>query len=447
MPLTFKRRLAALQSHSLLSSAAILFISANIANMANLGFNMIFARLMGPALFADLTVLLTLKLAVLSFLSAVQFAFAEYVAKASHARESEHQAQYHAQSQAQYQAKTLSWKGLKLAIPIMFIIMAAAEYFASSLNLSSPLALCLLALAIPFFVPMVIYRGLTQGLIDVPRIVASIQAEWVIRLMGSLLMWKMGFGLAGIAAAIALSIIAGFIFSTAWPRLNITRKISEPASPPIETIKPTKVLGVKTLGITAMPYFILQAAQVLVLDSDIFIAKAIFPAQIAGLVAGLLLIQRVFFFAFLSCSAIIQPYVARQTDTQKILKDLFTLLSAISVITALALAVIIPNSALVVKIMLGDAYMQLSPIIWISALTGAMFIISHLCAISLIAKGQKLAAIWVLSFGILQFISLMSVNHLFPDIGLYSYFSLKLAIQCLCAMCLLGVVMRAHKVP
>lgn len=423
MSLALNRRFKTLRSNALIGPAAILFISANVANVANLVFNMVFARLMGPSLFADLTLLLTLKLGVLSFLGAAQFAFAEHAARARNVRDSKSQ------------AKEISWKSLKLAIPLMFIVMVSAEYLSSMLNFSSPKALSLLALAIPFFIPMIIYRGLTQGLIDVPKIILSIQAEWVIRLLGSILMWKMGFGLPGIAIAVALSIIAGFVFSIRRSDWKMSRL----------TAKSTNSLEVKALGATAMPYLILQMAQVLVLDSDIFVAKAVFSAETAGLVAGILLIQRVFFFAFLSCSTILQPYVAKQTDDQRTPKELFTLLLAIGVVTILALTVIIPNSDLVVKVMLGGAYTQLSSIIWISAVTGAVFIVSHLCAIYQIAMGQKFAAKLVLAFGVIQLISLTLVNHFFPEMGLHSYFSIKLAIQTLCAACLLGVVVLAHR--
>ena len=61
---------------------------------------------------------------------------------------------------------------------------------------------------------MVIYRGLIQGLIQVPKVVLSIQTEWIIRLAGSVLLWQIGFGLVGISVAVGFSIVAGFIFST-----------------------------------------------------------------------------------------------------------------------------------------------------------------------------------------------------------------------------------------
>lgn len=415
----FKRKL----TQGIIGPAAILFVSANIANAANLFFNMIFARLMGPALFADLTLLLTLKLSVLSFLGALQFAFAEKSAKEKNI------------AQNKTNAFALSWASLKISIPIMFIVIASAKVLSSWLNFSSPWALSVLALAIPFFLPMVIYRGLTQGHIQIPKIVLSIQAEWIIRLAGSVLLWKMGFGLIGIAVAVGLSIFAGFIFSTDkqdWA----ARKV-------ILNNQPT--VNAKTLGVIAMPYLILQLAQILVLDSDILIAKAVFSAESAGLVAGLLLIQRVFFFAFLSGSMILQPLIAKQSGEDQKPKELYALLLAIIAITLAALTIIVPNSERIVKLLLGEAYAQLSSIVWISALTGAMFIVTHLCAIYKIAKGQKLAAQIVLGFGIAQLFILAIVNHIFAGLALESYFMIKLAVQIICAVCLLGLVMLPHK--
>lgn len=423
MSLMSKKLIGFTGRSSIFGPAAIIFISANLANAANLLFNMLFARLMGPALFADLTLLLTLKLGVLSFLSALQFAYSEHTAKQRNTKLSK------------IKAQNLSLKSLKLSFPIMFIVIASASTISSALNFSSPLALSLLALAIPFFLPMVIYRGLTQGLIDVHKIVFSIQAEWVLRLAGSLLLWKMGFGLSGISVAVGLSIIAAFICSTDKSDWKI-HKDNTQSTPPSD---------VKTLTALATPYLILQAAQVFVLDSDIVIAKIFFSAEAAGLVAGLLLIQRIFFFAFLSCSTVLQPHVAGCKNGQSTVKDLLILLSGISILSVMALIVIIPNSEWLVKIMLGKDYHALASIVWISGLTGAIFTISHLCAIYQIAKGQKLASIIVLTFGILQLISLSVFNHLFPNMDLHSYFSVKLAIQTLCAACLLGTIVRVNK--
>ncbi|MFM2356030.1 MAG: hypothetical protein RLZZ528_1766, partial [Pseudomonadota bacterium] len=58
----------------------VIFLSSNLVNAGNLAFNMLFSRWMGPALFADLAVLLTLKLAVLNLAGAAQLAASQMVA-------------------------------------------------------------------------------------------------------------------------------------------------------------------------------------------------------------------------------------------------------------------------------------------------------------------------------------------------------------------------------
>ena len=146
MSLLAIRNLSLFRNHSIMGPAVILFVSANIANAANLFFNMIFARLMGPVLFADLTLLLTLKLGALSFLGALQFAYSERTAKRENVKTSK------------INAHAISWQSLKFSVPVMVILIASANFLSSALNFSSPLALSLLALAIPFFFPMVIYR-------------------------------------------------------------------------------------------------------------------------------------------------------------------------------------------------------------------------------------------------------------------------------------------------
>lgn len=54
------------------SPALIIFVATNLVNLGNLSFNLVFSRWMGPALFGDLTLLLTLKLAMLGMLDALQ---------------------------------------------------------------------------------------------------------------------------------------------------------------------------------------------------------------------------------------------------------------------------------------------------------------------------------------------------------------------------------------
>jgi hypothetical protein len=54
--------------------AFLIFVAYNLANLGNLIFNMLFSRWMGPSLFGDLAVVLTVKLSLVSIFIAVQMA-------------------------------------------------------------------------------------------------------------------------------------------------------------------------------------------------------------------------------------------------------------------------------------------------------------------------------------------------------------------------------------
>jgi O-antigen/teichoic acid export membrane protein len=57
-----------------------IFLSANIVNLGNLGFNVLFSRWMGPVAFGQLATLLTLFLAVMAVLTALQLAVSQRIA-------------------------------------------------------------------------------------------------------------------------------------------------------------------------------------------------------------------------------------------------------------------------------------------------------------------------------------------------------------------------------
>ena len=183
-PISFGTMLALLASPALL-----MFLSTNVVNVGNFAFNLIFSRLMSPQEFADLTFVLTVKLVVLSVLTALQMAISQQVADG---------------------------KGVTIA----YLTQRPSLAFYPHRNLDRRLGLsgqplgrglAMIALACPFILPLVILRGLAMGHLDMVRTIASAQLEMVVRLGLSLLAWALGLGLVGIGAALALSLLAAWL--------------------------------------------------------------------------------------------------------------------------------------------------------------------------------------------------------------------------------------------
>ena len=147
------------------SPAIVIFISSNFVNLGNLFFNMLFSRWMGPELFGDLSIVLTVKLALLAVLGALQMAVSQRVA-ASDTSERRHLG--HSLAQIHRSCFVALW----LALPIFALFIGAGE-FGTRLGLGSPYLLFILLGSLPFCAPLNILRGVALGDMNGRKIVIS----------------------------------------------------------------------------------------------------------------------------------------------------------------------------------------------------------------------------------------------------------------------------------
>ena len=268
---------------SFLTPAVLIFLSSNFVNAGNLIFNLLFSRLMGPEMFSDLALILTIKLSLLSVLNAVQMLVTERVAETRPSERLPLIARYRFISRA-FALVTL------LAVPFLFVI-AGGEAITQSLNLSSNHLLPIFVFGLPFTFPLCIWRGVAQGRIDLWKMVASANSEMLVRLFGGLILFQF-FGLEGVIVAFVLSLIAGWYFALS--------RDGKATAPCLEPALPFR---------RAMPWAAMQFGIVLLLDGDVVIAKALWSDLDAGFVAALSLIQRIIFFAIFSLTAVMIPQV------------------------------------------------------------------------------------------------------------------------------------------
>ncbi len=462
--------------------ALFLFVSANIANAANLLFNMIFARLMGPEAFSDLTFLLTLKLGILCVLSAFQLALSQYTAKAWFGKNKDTR-----KSQIETFAALITLKSLWFSVPLMLIAFSLAEGFARAFQFQDLKALLTLMIILPVLFPMIVYRGLAQGRIDLPRIIGSVQGEWAVRLLGGLILWTLGLGLMGISIAVVLSILTGCLLSM---RRNDVKSLASTAR--LKTIKPYSCTGAKPVASPPVkapnifkattPFLALQFAQVLILDGDIILAKANMNAELAGYIAGLMLLQRIFFFAFLSFSSLLLPVISakieKSTGTPSHIKnenkvdrplktekhrsqhamlegnpskqsskvydnvrrgrsDLMMMLGGVMAISVPALFALYLIPALGVTLILGPEFASVQPLAVISGATGALFTLTHLCTVYWLANGQTRMAYVLLVLAVVQVMLLGMSAATDPDFTVTEFATLKLSLQSLICAALL----------
>ncbi len=354
--------------------AMAIFVTSNLVNVGNLSFNLIFSRWMGPELFGDLTVLLTLKLAVLGVLGAFQSAISQLVAGSP------------ASSRQRIKRLLASLNKAALIFGFLLLPLIIGAIYISDINLLTDLCndrvLMLMLVSLPFAASLSILRGVALGELFVGGIIRSAIVEMAVRLIFAIVAWHLGFGLPGVVLAIVLSIGAGWLaLYGLLPKAKTT-----PSDIRRFSLK---------LGFNALPFGVIYLAQVLALDGDIFLAKAFLPADDAGMVAALLLFQRIQFFACFALASILLPSVVKAVNGgQKLAPSLVPVLGLFSATALIFLTMVQFYPDVLVRTLVGPDYAEASSGLGLAATAAVAFTFSFLISIFLAAIGN-LNGIWI----------------------------------------------------
>ncbi len=370
------------------SPALIIFVSSNFVNVGNLVFNMIFSRWMGPELFGDLAVVLTIKLALLGVLGALSSAVSQQVAAldAKDAGQTE---------QALARINGICFGALWLALPVIAVMLYVGSV-GTRLDLGSPYLLFILLGSVPFCAPLNILRGVALGRMDSAKIVLSANVEMAVRLGFGILVWQIGFGIEGVVAAIGVSIIAGWVV--------LIDVLPAPQMPKVQA-RPLAA----TLGLAALPFAMLQIAQVAALDGDIFLATRYLSDTETGYVAALSLFQRIQFFACFALASVLLPSVVvaiREGRSYRSSVCMIAVLLACVSYAVLSLSIFCPEFLLIALV--GPEYVAASGLLVWAAAAAVFFTINYLIATFLMAQGRRSGVVTVVAGSTLQ-IGLMVV--------------------------------------
>lgn len=376
-----------------------MFVSSNFVNVGNLAFNMIFARWMSPEVFADLAILLSFKLGFLSLFSALQMAVSQRVAGGD---DTAFNLVHHAE-------KTIA-RWIWIAFPA-FLLVALLNPF----GLSSPLSLVTLLFIVPFAAPLSFARGLALGRMDLYRTVLSANAEMLVRIVLCAFAWWFGLGLTGVAVALVISVIVGWLAAKRPDETpNLTNNIS---------LNPN-VLALLTL---ALPMGLLQLFQIVMLDSDVFFAKLMMNENEAGLAAALTLFQRIQFFACFGLAAILLPTVAKAVASQESLMravaPMVCLFASVSIVLIVA-STVWPGQIL--NLLAGPAYNAAEPHLFAACACAILFTASYLFTLVQFGLGRHSSLyVFAIVFGI-QTLILVYLKSTAAPLSLADFYTVKL---------------------
>lgn len=365
-------------------ASLIVFVSANIVNVGNLLFNLIFSRLMGPELFSELAFLLTLKLSLLGILNAVQMFITDDIARTP---KTQHDAVI---ARLQILTKRASIVTI-IALPLLAIFLLKLN-FVEIFDLTSPQLLLIFLLGMPFYLPLAVWRGVAQGRIDLVRIIASANVEMLVRLFGGLILWQFGFGIEGVIFAFVLSLAAAW--QLAKPK---TRHIDVTTLPTQKHIDAKKIL----------PWAAMQLSIVLALDGDVFVAKMVMSAENAGYIAALSLVQRIIFFASFALASLLLPQVVNAIENKLPVSKYTAPIFAIVLLSGFGVTLFCwMFDDFTVLVLFGEKFLSMSPYLAFAALSATIATINYFLITYLLAYKAYGFAYLYLALSLLQLVFL-----------------------------------------
>ncbi len=331
--------------------------SVLLVNGGNYLYNLLLVRLLGPEVFADAALLVTLLL-VLSFLGMTfQLATAKFAVLFSGT-------DWDAFQQLMYKY------ALGFGMIVGTLLFAFAENLQEVFQTESALLFKTFAAAVPLYFFMSVNRGEFQGRQNFAKLSITYQTEMWSRLVLTLgLLWFVPLSPAFLVAlGIALSFIFGLIPSKV-DFSSLARKIALPAQKKKRVVR----FMILTAGY--------ELTQIIINNSDVLLVKHYFDAMDAGLYASLALIGRVVYFvAWMFVMLLLPIVVQKQRDGEPTAPVLFKYVSYIAALSTSIVLICAICPELIIQLMFGEAYLAMAPLLWQYALATSLFALSNIFA-------------------------------------------------------------------
>jgi O-antigen/teichoic acid export membrane protein len=276
------------RSSRIVSGSLIMLVGSGVVSAGNFGYNLLIARLLGPADFGHTTAIGTL----LMLASAITLSFQLVCAKVVARNET-----VAGKAEVYRSLRQRGWiVGFVLGTALILLSAPLSNY----LRLPSSSLVILLGAGIAFYVPLGVKRGGLQGTYAFGRLSGNLILEVVVKLVGALVLVEAGWGVNGAVAALALSIVISYFYPLRDRLLEPEPAGSIPAS-----------FGE---GMQAIVFFV---GQVLINNIDIVLVKHWFHPEDAGLYAAASLVGRVVYLASWSVISAMFPISAGQKAREK----------------------------------------------------------------------------------------------------------------------------------
>lgn len=386
---------------SLLTASALLFISMTSVNAGNYLFNLILGRWLGPANFAELSLIVTLMLVFTFITSTLQTLSAKFAAR--------HSARGEQNLLTGLRHWLARWAWVLGFLMLAFLALAS-PFWQSLFQTASVWPFILLALGLPLYFRQGVDRGILQGQTRFGLLALTYQAEMWVRLLGATILVALGLSVNGGVIAITLSFIATWL---------VAHQVGRKLPPYGELDKAEKSQIISFTG----PVLAALMGQILINNSDILIVKHFFVAEEAGRYAALALIGRIVFFATWSIVTAIFPVVAQKHEKGEAHRHLLAVsFGLVGGVSALIIAATVIAPDLIVKILFGDDYLSIAPYLWLYGLATMFFALANVIIYYRLSLGNRGGSYLAVVAGVAQVVGLLVFHSSILEVVLVQVF-------------------------
>ena len=342
--------------------ATAFLVGSVLVQIGNYAYNVVMARALGPALFSDLAVIVTLLLVATLVASTLQTTAAKIASE----------------SDAAPTQRWMQRRAAVIGVAASALLALASGTLADFFNASSPWPFVIFGFGLPALFAQAVDRGFLLGATRFGKLTLSYQIEMWVRLGGAVALVAAGLGINGAVAALSLSFLASWLVARSRQR-------------------PPTAVGRRPVGTFASGAALLAAGEVLVNHSDLLMVKHFTEPVIAGAYGAVAVIGRVPFFAAWSLAALAFPYVAAGNCSAR-----RWAVASVAAIGALVTAATWLAPEMIVTRLFGDAYAMFASSLGPYTLATSLFAVARTIAFLELAAGRVRGGALVLGAGVVQ---------------------------------------------
>jgi O-antigen/teichoic acid export membrane protein len=361
-PMTVQPRTRHLPKQRCAGGATFLVGSA-VVHLGNYLFNVVMGRALGPALFSDLAVIVTLLLVVTLAAGSLQTAAAKAATEPG----------------GEAVQAWLRRRAVAGGVAVAGVMALGSPTLATFFNASSAWPFTIFGLGVPALFAQAVDRGFLQGGARFGRLAFSYQTEMWMRLGGAVLLVWAGLGLNGAVTALSLSFVASWM--AARPR-------SAGAA-----VAPTRPRVGAVFGAAA----VLALGEVLVNHVDLLVVKHFSEPVVAGAYGAIAVVGRVPFFVAWSLAAVAFPFVASGSSTAR---RRCVAAVAVAGVAVTAVSWAIPD--VIIGMLFGADFAAFAHLLGPYALATSLLALARTVGFLELAAGRHIGATLVLGAGVFQ---------------------------------------------